>query len=245
MEKEGHDKPTGVTEPADDLNDTGIQEDQVGDTTGDVVFKTEDIGNKATSEVFSNVKGGNKAKNKDAEKIEKRRTRVTRKTLFTIFGTLIGLILTIMVIFVILNLINPQGKKYTREDFPEDMNELQEKAYGIAFENENKVSFANAVEYIDYAIENTNDEDRQFELKTFHARMMYYAGYEYAAEKEIESLEDDANTDHRKYLLYTQAAFIYYHAGDNSKALEYNEKANALDVPENQGEWPGEDDGDE
>ena len=256
MDKEGQDNPN-LSNDSDDLNDVdaSVEESQIETNTNQteqpkidpkngVVFKTEKIGDKATTEYFSNVKGEDQKKNNEA--IERRRVKITRKTLFIIFGTLIGIILVVMLIFVIVNLINPQGKKYTAEDFPDNMTELENKAVEIAFEvvpDGQKVSFLTAADYIDQAIENTTDEDRKFELKTLHARMMMMAGYGYAATKEIEKLEPEANTDQRKYQLYRQAAFVYFYYGDKSLAEQYADKADALDVPENQGEWIGDDDG--
>lgn len=100
-------------------------------------------------------------------------------------------------------------------------------------------TFAEVGEYVRWAVDDTDDEDRKFELNVFHAQLMVLGGYKTAATSEIEYLEKYATTDARKYILYTAATFIYYYADNSSLAAEYHEKADALDVPENHGDWVG------
>lgn len=203
--------------------------------SSDVVFKSENIGDKATTEYFSNVKGGRK----DKEKVEKKRTRITRKTLFIALGVLAGIVLVTLLVVLIINLVNRgvHGER-TDEDLPTTYAEVQERAYKVAYKDmENPGDYKEALKYVNNLIMDMVDTNRDADLiyatRTFRAILAYEAGAHELAVKEAESLEQYATTDAQKYVIYDTLAWIYTQEKNYDVAMDYTSKKDGLDVPEN------------
>ena len=202
-----------------------------GQNNTNISFDSEKIGTRPTVDYFSNIDGGRK----DDDKISRNRTRVTRKTLTIILAALGAILLVITIIFLVNVLGGPKPTQYTSDDFPEDMNAFEEKAYSLVYSE--GWSYGEVSTFIDYAIADSKDAERTLRLKLLRAEFLRLGGYTDAAENEMKTLIENAYTDAQKYIVLSAAAHFYYFAGDTDLAELYQWQADQLDVPENQGEW--------
>ena len=206
------------------------------DQNSSPVFESKDIGSQPTVEFFPGAE-----KQKLKKKRQEKSSRHNRKKLAIIFFVIAIIAVFVMVIAIVTNLPKSDKHVWTHADFPENIDDLKEKAFSIVFEGEG--TYADAAEYVYFAVDDTEDEDRQFTLQAFHAEVMSYGGYFNSAKTELERLEALAATDARKYTLYNTMVGVYFRSGDTALANEYYDKLNALDVPENQVDYQGSDDG--
>ena len=200
------------------------------------VFKSEAIGSKPTTEYFSNVKGGRE----DQSKVEKKRTTNTRKTLIIILSIVAGILITVTAVFVILSLVNRRGTygERTGEDLPTTIEEVEERAYALAFEDlEAPGNFEAALYYINNVIadmvDTNQDQDLIYAVRCFRAILAYQAGAPTAALNEALSLEEYAKTDNQKFSIHGTLDRLYIWQRDYEKAVAYEDKMDALDVSEN------------
>lgn len=206
------------------------------DQTNVPVFESKDIGSQPTTQFFP---GADKEKLKQHK--QEKRTNKNRKKLGIALSIVAAIALvTIIVVAVVTNIPKKGRFDWTHEDFPENLDEFKEKTFSLVFSD--GYNFAGAAEFVYFAVDDTEDEERKFALQVFHAEVMSYGGYFDSAKTELERLEAVASTNERKYILYNTMVGVYYRSGDTALAADYYEKLNALDVPENQAEYIGDDD---
>ena len=202
-----------------------------GQNNTNISFDSQKIGARPTVDYFSNIDGNRK----DNQKIQRRRTRVTRKTLAIILAALAAALVVVTIIFLINVLGGPKPRQYNSNDFPENINEFEEKAYSLVYSE--GWSYGEVSTFIDYAIADSKDADRTLQLKLLRIEFLRLAGYTEAAEGELKNLLENTYADSQKYLVLMAAANFYYNTGDVDLALTYQWQANQLDVPQNQGEY--------
>ena len=205
------------------------------DQNSSPVFESKDIGSQPTVEFFPGAE-----KQKLKEKRQEKASHNNRKKLAIIFCVIAAVVVVVMVVAIVANLPKSNKHVWTHADFPENIDDLKEKAFSIVFDGEG--TYADAAEYVYFAADDTTDEDRQFDLQVFHAEIMSYGGYHNSAKTELERLEALAGTDARKYTLYNTMVGVYFRSGDSALANDYYDKLNALDVPQNHVDHKGGDD---
>lgn len=206
-----------------------------GQNNTNISFDSQKIGTRPTVDYFSNIDGGRK----DDEKIQRHRTRLTRKALTIILAAL-GAILVVVTIIFLVNIIGGnKPREYTSDDFPQNINDFEEKAYSLVYSD--GWSYGEVATFIEYAIADSKDPERTLQLKLMRIEFLRQAGYVEAAEGELIYLLENTYDDPSKYLVYMAAANFYYNIGDVGLAETYQLIADRLDVPQNQGDWLDDD----
>ena len=190
-----------------------------GQNNTNISFDSEKIGTRPTVDYFSNIDGGRK----DEQKVRRNRTRITRKTLTIILAALGAILLVILIVFAINSMSGPKPTTYTSNDFPEDINAFEEKAYKLVYSE--GWSYGEVSTFIEYAIADSKDADRTLKLKLLRAEFLRLGGYTDAADSEMKTLIENAYTDEQKYIVLNAAAHFYYYLGDTDLAELYQWQA--------------------
>lgn len=220
--------------------------DKEGQKVGTSVFKSDDIGNHVTPEYFSNVKGGKK----DKEKVEKKRTRISRKTLFIILGAFAAILVIVMLVALVVNFSRPPHGSRTDEEMPTTIEEVRDKVYDHLYSKDGDyvvANYLNAGIYLKDLISDMEDLNRSDELifaaKAFRARFIFEGGLEDDAINEALRLVKSADTEYKKYNIYSALYYMYGKKGDSEKREIYSSLLDELDVNlETEGMGGGEQD---
>ncbi len=210
------------------------------DPSSAVVFNSANIGDKATPEYFSNIEGGKK----DKTKVRKRMTRQTRKTLLIILGVVIALLFVIVMIFVIMNIAN--SHKYgerTEQELPTTSDDIEQRTYDVVYRDENG-GYREALIYLNNLIMDMVDSGSNanliFAARAFRAKLAYEAGGgSQLGIQEALKLEESAETERQKYIIYSTLANLYYREGNLPMFNYYSSMTDDLDVEENKIETYG------
>lgn len=203
-------------------NNTSAQDQN---NNNEVQFNSSNIGQKEKPDFFE----GRVKKTPHANFIK---SLFKGKRKFITIGIIAAILLLIIILILWLTIwsqpdANTNGSSTTEENWSQELADTENEADAI-FNSDSETSFAEAINYFDTKIAETEDSNRQFDLKISKASFLNNNGASQIAIDNLTEIDENSLTDTQLYQLYLSLAYAYRQIGDEEYAKIYEEKISTL-----------------